>query len=276
MPLLLLRSLLISLLLCGSFTLAGDALCTRSPYEWQQLCNGTALAAGLELCRSPWCTLLLVEPDGMLMPEQRPWLLAARQYVCASLNQQRQQWKTPDAVNASVRFMGDSLEQSCGNMSQWRLSRELSDAFLTLYQFNHHTELLCSTPTQGQGQAPMDSFYYTRAPDILVLRQQYQRDVNASTARITSALNSAYSVNLTLLVLLILFVFASVIMALKMVAERSANRHWIWCVNQGAVNDDDDRISREMSYMTRVDDDLSSTDEEDVREGRAIGSTLDK
>jgi hypothetical protein len=205
------------------------------------------------------------EPDGLILPAQRQWLLGARQYVCAALNRQRQQWKTPDAVNGSLFFLGDSLESACNNMSQWRLSAQLSDALVTLYEFNHRSDTLCSV--NGGTAAQVDTFYYTRAPDIVVMRQQYRQDSNASTARIVSTLASAYSVNPTMLVLLVLAIFASTIMALKMVADRSANRHWLWCLNQGAAKDDeDDRVYLEMGNIERIEDGLSSSTEEEEQE----------
>lgn len=240
---------------------ASDPQCTLSPYEWQQLCrlNNNTIGGAILLCRTPWCELMQAEPDGLVQSANRPWLLSARQYVCGALNRQRQQWQTPDAINQSLLFLGDSLETACANMSQWRLSAQLSDATTALYGFNHRTDLQCP---KSSATPPVDTFFYTRAPDILVLRAQ--RDTNA-TARTVSALGSAYSVNLTLLVLLILVIFAATLMALKMVADRSANRHWIWCLNQGAVDDDGDEVDQEMTRISHIEEHvLSSSSEDDL------------
>ena len=241
---------------------ASDPQCTYTPYEWQQFClinssTSTVNPAPFTLCRAPWCTLLQAEPDGLVLESHREWLLAARQFVCGALNRQRRQWGTPDAVNSSLAFLGDSLETACGNISQWRPSARLSDAVTLLYQFNHRTDLLCPV----NSGAAVDTFYYTRAPDILVLRQQ--REPKNSTTHTVSALGSAYSVNLTLLVLLILFIFAATLMMLKMVADRSANRHWLWCLNQGTVDGAYGDVQQEMERISHIEEHVLSSEEEE-------------
>jgi len=72
-----------------------------------------------------------------------------------ALNRGRLQWRTPDAVNASLLFLGDALEASCGALAEWRLSAALSDAHWQLYAFNHDSATVCApvpiAPTAGNG-----------------------------------------------------------------------------------------------------------------------------
>jgi hypothetical protein len=235
--------------------------CTRTPYDWQVLWCGsnTTVRQSYTLCGADWCALLAVEPDGMTLPENRAWVLGARQFVAASLNRLRLQWRTPDAVNASLLFLGDALEASCGALSQWRLSAQLSDALSTLYAFNHDSATVCA-PQNGTTALPLDTFYYTRAPDVLVMRGGGS---NASAAAV-STLSAAYSTNVTLLVATVVLLLVCVVMGLKLVADRSKSRHFSWLHQNGALDEEDEQHIQMLEIMN-MPDELSTTSEEEAK-----------
>jgi len=193
----------------------------------------------------------------MPIAENRQWTLAARQYVAASMNRGRLQWRTPDSVNASLLFLGDSLEANCATLSQWRMSAQLSDALWQLYAFNHDSGTIC--PAQNGTALPADTFYYTRALDVVVLRRG--SGVN-STAQQLSTLNSAYSTNVTLLFFTVLLLVVCIAMGLKLVADRSTSRHFAWCRQNGVMDEEVDHtqmfemIDRNDLSLTSSDDDL--------------------
>ena len=247
-------------------TSAQSNFCTYSPLEWQQqYCTGAlTLTPTLTLCNTEWCALMRVEPENMALPHYKSWLLVARQFIVAALNRRQLQWRTPDSVNASLMQLSDALDQSCAQLAQFQMDASVSDAFTVLYEFNHQLSTACNMPSNNT--LPTDTFYYTSAPGILILRQQ-SAAANASNVYQLSVIQTAYNTNLLLLVSLCVTTFSSVIMGLKMIADRNRERHIQWCLTNKAVSEQ--REERELSVM--ISDVESSSDDEVDKEKKRIG-----
>lgn len=191
--------------------------CTYTQYEWLQvMCpsNGT-----LTLCDADWCTLLAINVAGMLRPENRPWVLAAQQYIAAFLNAEQDFFAVP--ATASLLYVGGSLEMACDNMSQWQLTDSLADALSVLYVYNHGN--MSCPPLNGSVALLNDTFYYTQPPYLMTLR-----DGVSNLTMSFSALSNLYSTQQFLLIVSILEFVTIALMGLKLVINRNDKRHYMW------------------------------------------------
>lgn len=240
MPLLL---LLLLLLLQGAWT-----QCLRTQYEWSALlCDANRTQPVETLCDTPWCTLLQINVAGLLLPETQPWVLAARLYITATLNQRQ----LPNSVEPDLALLGDALAASCAAAGQWQPGQALAQAQARLWAFSAGGPR-CQ-PANASAWA--DAFYYTQAPAVMVLRA-------AGNATITvSVLESLYATQLWLFVGNCVQFVALCLLLLRLVIYRSDKRHYAWLRQNLPGGADLSEVELEL-VMRHEEDDEAATDEE--------------
>jgi hypothetical protein len=150
--------------------------CTYTTWGWAQRATGQATASNT-LCGSAWVLLLKSDAARLVVPENQLWLLAAQQYITASLNLQAIATTVNDTtIQEGLLVMGDSLTRVCGNVSQWSLQGgsppgQLQDLLSLLLSFNHGQLGVPACSDEFVDVVPnMATFYYYNGDDVIAIR----------------------------------------------------------------------------------------------------------
>ena len=214
---------------------ATAAYCTYTQYGWAARVCELALPGG-ELCGELWCDLMQSNVPGLFVPANAAWLLAAHQYIAATLNRWQLLTATPPngsapldftALDAALLTQADALERACGNVSFF--GGGLPDAAALLFRFNHGglpgTPAPCADEfllADGSGMRG-NEFYYYNAPDIIALRS-----AAGNATEVTSVLRGLYNQGTFFMVVALLEAVCLVLLGAKLLMMRNAQRDYMW------------------------------------------------
>jgi hypothetical protein len=155
-------------------------------------------------------------------------------------------------LDEAILLIGDSLERSCHNVSQWQLLPGLTQSLQLLYNFNHgilesiNTSIACRDEyAKSLGN---ETFYYYQTPDIIAIRDPV---TNMTTLR--SVFTGLYQTQIVLSVALGLSGLMIGFVLLKLVMTRSEKRRYFWRKQKESSNEIE---------MTKLDDFYISSDSE--------------
>ena len=117
----------------------------------------------MDLCGVQWHSILEIEASRMANPRNQYWVVAAHQYITASLNRLTSGTNNTE-IDATLLWLGDSLERACHNLSTWTMSPTAYTMIETLRHYNN----ACGEAEQS-GNTTIEALYYIYAADTLVI-----------------------------------------------------------------------------------------------------------
>ena len=209
--------------------------CTFTQNEWIKVSGG--LDSGETMCGIGWHELMKIDASRMIIPENSLWVIVLHQYVSSILNRRE---ILSDRVNASMTInfnntgieeaiitIGDSLERSCDNVSQFELLPSIQSAHSLLYDFNHGLIPGMNVSIACQEEYSMihkdETFYYFNTPDIITVRNPV-----TNMTMLESLNRGIYNTQIVLYIIIGLICLALGFDLLKLGMMRSEKRRYIW------------------------------------------------
>lgn len=210
------------------------------------------------LCGLSWHTLMHLNTSQVKDSRSTYWLLAFHQLCTAVLNLQTKQEASsssplPSSVTLSTRFIFDSMQRQCRNMSGWVQESqrdEIIAAHLSrIIQFNH----------AGQPCDPMSvlPFSFTQQPQLFFLG--YNESEQSEAKRQAEVINHIYKVQTILVIFCSLAVLIIVLLGIRVIMLKNMRREYSCCrdtvevgfYNASGIDEDDFEVVGQESDSPR-------------------------
>jgi hypothetical protein len=181
-------------------------------------------------CGERWQKLMPLEASRLIVQENRLWIVGFHKYATGILNRRSLMGVgtsldvfNTSGVNEALLLLGDSLEATCANFSQWKLSPVIMDAMLLVDNFNHGIVVgipplpLCSPPP---ATFP-DTFYYYESADTLTIK-----DPQTNLTYTQSLVRGLYNTNYFQYAMIVLEAFVILLLAIKLLMVQNQNREY--------------------------------------------------
>jgi hypothetical protein len=194
----------------------------------------------ITLCDVDLPRLMRVDVARLIQPWNSLWVSVGQVYLTALLNA----WSVTATCNLSANgvsqallLMGDSLTQSCGNLSAWTLEPVLNQANSLLMRLNEGQLDQCvqcvvdddddttnnNNNTNGN-QSSVLPFYYYQEPDIVTLRL-----MESNTTLTYSLLKGRWNTTLGLSLLCVAQFLCIIILLIMVILLYNPNKRYLPC-----------------------------------------------